>query len=179
MVIVTTSQNAGIARSPVTGPRTRPGRLGTAAWVVAVAGLVAAVLLIGPALSSEPITTTVAAGDALEVGGLQLTASPLTSGESMVGPTLCSTVTYRNTGSAPASVDAVYDWKLRDPSGAVVSAGVFGTDSAITAGQLAAGRATGGAVCFDHAATAAGWYTLQFDPMGFSSDRGAWTDRIG
>lgn len=166
-------------RPTVTGPDPRTGRLGTSAMVVAVAGLLAAFLLSGPALSAEPTTTTGAAGDTLSVGDLRMTASTVTPRESMFGPTLCSTVTYRNSGSAPESIDALYDWKLRDPSGEVVPAGVSGTDSSLTAGQLAGGRTISGDVCFDHTAARSGRYVVRFDPMGFSSERAAWTDQLG
>jgi hypothetical protein len=180
---VTTSQNtpaapdAGVLAAP--GPRPPRERLGTVATIVAAVGVVAAFVLIGPALSSEPTTTTVAVGEVVGVGDLQMTAGPLTPGDSVAGRTLCSTVTYRNTGSAPESIDALYDWKLRDPSGEVVPAGVFGTDSALSAGQLGGGRSISGDVCFDRTAARSGRYVVQFDPMGFSSDRGAWLNQVG
>ncbi|TCK26995.1 hypothetical protein EV378_2845 [Pseudonocardia endophytica] len=174
------AQRQGDDTSASPTPRTRRNRVGSVVLsVVAAAGLVVAVLLIGPALSPAPVTTNGNAGDTLTVGQLRMTASPLTARESMFGPTLCSTVTYRNVGSSPESIDAMYDWKLRNPSARTVSTGLLGTDTSLAAGQLAGGRTTTGEVCFDRTAAESGRYLLQFAPMGFSAERAVWTDQVG
>ena len=114
------------------------------------------------------------AGDTLTVGDLQITATPLKDGDSTLGETLCSTVTYVNTGSGQESFNGGFDWKLQDPNGAALMTGFTGSSSMLSAGRLAPSGRTTGDVCFDDKAGAKGRYILLFDPMSFSSERGAW-----
>jgi hypothetical protein len=114
------------------------------------------------------------AGDTLTVGDLQITATPLKDGDSTLGETLCSTVTYVNTGSGQESFNGGFDWKLQDPDGAALMTGFTGSSSMLSAGRLAPSGRTTGDVCFDDKAGAKGRYILLFDPMSFSSERGAW-----
>jgi hypothetical protein len=114
------------------------------------------------------------AGDTLTVGDLKITATPLKAGDSTLGGTLCSTVTYVNTGTGRESFNGGFDWKLQDPDGAALMTGFTGSSSMLSAGQLAPGGRTTGDMCFDDKAGAEGQYVLLFDPMSFSSERGAW-----
>lgn len=118
-------------------------------------------------------------GDTLTVGDMQVTASGLTPGESVLGSTLCSTVTYTNTGSTTGTFNGVFDWKLQDPAGAALLTGFSGSSSMLSAGELTPGGRTSGEVCFDNKAGAAGQFVLLYDPMDFSSTRGAWLDEVG
>ena len=128
---------------------------------------------------STPNDVTGSAGDALTVGDVQVSATPLTAGDSPIGETLCSTVTYTNTGSAAGTFNGIFDWKLQDPAGAALMPGLLGSSSILSAGDLAPGGKTSGDVCFDRTGDAAGRYVLLFDPMDFSSARGAWLNQVG
>jgi hypothetical protein len=114
------------------------------------------------------------AGATLTVGDLKITATPLKAGDSTLGETLCSTVTYMNTGSGQESFNGGFDWKLQDPNGAALMTGFTGSSSMLSAGQLAPGGQTTSDMCFDDKTGVKGQYVLLFDPMSFSSERGAW-----
>ncbi len=121
-------------------------------------------------------------GDTLTVADMQVTATALTPGDSVLGGrTLCSTVTYTNTGSTPGNFNGGFDWKLQDPAGAALMTGFSGSDpnSLLSAGDLAPGGKTSGEVCFDRKGAAAGQYVLLYDPMNFSPTRGAWINLVG
>jgi hypothetical protein len=118
-------------------------------------------------------------GDALTVGDMQITATALKPGDSTLGKTLCTTVTYKNNGSTPGSFNGGFDWKLQDPAGAALMTGFGGSTGVLSAGQLAPGGTTSGDVCFDQKASASGQYVLLYDPMNFSSTRGAWLNQVG
>ncbi|MBN9759073.1 hypothetical protein Ae406Ps2_3225c [Pseudonocardia sp. Ae406_Ps2] len=119
------------------------------------------------------------AGGTLTVGNLQIAASPLTPGDSPIGQTLCSDVTYTNTGSGTESFNGGFDWKLQDPNGAALMTTLLGSDTLLTAGQLAPGGTMTGTVCFDRPSGATGQYVLLYDAMDFSSSRGAWLNQVG
>ncbi|MEN3303226.1 DUF4352 domain-containing protein [Pseudonocardia sp.] len=114
------------------------------------------------------------AGDTLAVGDLRITATPLKAGDPTLGETLCSTVTYVNTGSGQESFNGALDWKLQDPDGAALTTGFTGSRSMLSAGRLGPGGRTTGDMCFAGKAGAKGQYVLLFDPRSFSSGRGAW-----
>ncbi|MEU6700243.1 DUF4352 domain-containing protein [Pseudonocardia sp. NPDC046786] len=119
------------------------------------------------------------AGDTLTVGDLQISASALRPGDSTIGQTLCADVTYTNAGTTPGSFNGGFDWKLQDPNGAALMTSLLGADRVLSAGDLAPGGTTSGTVCFDHANGDAGQFVLLFDPMNFSSERGAWLNQVG
>ncbi|TCK26996.1 DUF4190 domain-containing protein [Pseudonocardia endophytica] len=118
-------------------------------------------------------------GETLTVGDMQVTASALKPGDSTLGKTLCTTVTYKYNGSTTGSFNGGFDWKLQDPNGAALMTGFTGSDKALSAGQLAPGGTTSGDVCFDQNNAASGQYVLLYDAMTFSSDRGAWLNQVG
>jgi hypothetical protein len=117
------------------------------------------------------------AGDTLTVGDMQVTASALKSGDSTLGKTLCSTVKIVNTGSTAGSFNII-DWKLQDPNGAALLTGFTGSSNMLSSGELAPGGSTSGDMCFDAKSAAKGQYVLLYDPMDFSSDRGAWLNQV-
>lgn len=116
------------------------------------------------------------AGDTLTVGDMQVTASPLKAGDSTLGKTLCSTVQIVNKGSRPGNFNII-DWKLQDPGGAALMTGFTGSKNMLSSGELAPGGNTSGDMCFDDKSAASGQYVLLYDPMDFSSDRGAWLNQ--
>jgi len=119
------------------------------------------------------------AGDTLTVGDLQISASALQPGDATLGQTLCTDVTYTNSGSTPADFNGGFDWKLQDPNGAALMTSVLGADRLLSAGDLAPGGTTSGTVCFDRSGGASGQFVLLYDPMSFSSERGAWLNQVG
>lgn len=121
------------------------------------------------------------AGDALTIGDMQITATALKPGDSTLGKTLCSTVTYKNNGSTPAQFSGMGDWKLQDPSGAALMTGFAGSTNILSTGDLAPGGTTSGDMCFDRNTSAAGGqFVLLYKPMlSFTSDRGAWLNQVG
>lgn len=118
-------------------------------------------------------------GETLSIGDMQVTASALKSGDSALGKTLCTTVTYKYMGSTTGSFNGGFDWKLQDPAGAALMTGFTGSNNALLAGQLVPGGTTSGDVCFDQKSSASGQYVLLYDAMTFSSDRGAWLNQVG
>lgn len=94
--------------------------------------------------------TVAAPGDQVTVGDLTVTAQPLTAAQLPFsdGPAACSTVTYRNTGSASGPFN-LFDWQMQSTAGTVVTP-AFGTDdSALGSGQLVPGGEVSGQVCFE------------------------------
>ncbi|MBN9736175.1 MULTISPECIES: DUF4190 domain-containing protein [unclassified Pseudonocardia] len=118
-------------------------------------------------------------GDTLTVGDMQISATALEPGDSTLGQTLCSTVTYTNTGSSTGSFNGGFDWQLQDPNGAALMSSLLGSDQILSAGQLAPGGTTSGTVCFDRPSGSAGQYVMLYNPMSFSSERGAWLNQVG
>jgi len=119
------------------------------------------------------------AGDTLTVGDMQVSATALKPGNTPIGQTLCTTVTYKYTGSTTGHFNGGFDWKLQDPNGAALLTGFSDSSNALSAGQLAPGGTTSGDICFDRNASASGQYVLLYDPMTFSSTRGAWLNQVG
>ncbi|MGM0721932.1 MAG: DUF4352 domain-containing protein [Actinomycetota bacterium] len=130
-----------------------------------------------PGATADDVVTD--AGETLTVRNLQIAATPLKPGDSTIGQTLCSDVTYTNTGSGTESFNGGFDWKLQDPNGAALMTTLLGSDSLLSAGRLAPGGTTTGSVCFDRPSGATGQYVLLYDPMDFSNGRGAWLNQVG
>ena len=112
---------------------------------------------------------------------MQVTATALKPGDSTLGKTLCSTVTYKNNGSTPGSFNGWLRLEAAGPGrrGADDRASAGSNNSMLSAGQLAPGGTTTGDVCFDSNASASGQYVLLYDAMTFSSTRGAWLNQVG
>lgn len=109
-----------------------------------------------PATSSASAQTTGNYGDSLTAGGLTLTVSaPRQISNQFLGPQVCSTVTYRNTGSSSESFNP-FDWKFRTSSGVESSASIpFNSDSPLRSGQLSPGGTVSGQVCADDSISSA------------------------
>lgn len=120
-----------------------------------------------PASSGDSVAP---AGTMIDVNGLQLTAGKLTDETRYGNPSLCTAVTYKNTGSGTKSYN-VFDWQLLGPSGAT-SAPNIAWEDALHSGNLIAGGSTTGNVCFATKA-AAGEYRILYSPYG--GTKASWT----
>lgn len=117
------------------------------------------------------------AGETLTVGDISVTTTGLTAqtDEVLDQSYLCSSVTYLNGGSDPATFN-IFDWSLQDPAGAARTVGIFG-DSNLQSGDLAPGGTVTGDVCFE-GDTNPGEYVLLYDGSLFGTERGAWLNTI-
>jgi hypothetical protein len=115
-----------------------------------------------------------APGDAIQVGDLEVRAAALKAGTSLgSNKTVCTTVTYRNTGDDRERFSLI-DWKLQDPQGAAMTSSIIGADKPLSTGELAPGGTVTGPVCFTDPAVK-GEYRIQFSPM-FGGDTVEWVD---
>lgn len=90
-------------------------------------------------------------GEQIEAGDLTVTAAaPTTISQEYLGKQVCSTVTYRNTGTTSEPF-SMFDWNFRTANGVETSASIpFNAgDSALNSGDLAPGGTTTGKVCGD------------------------------
>lgn len=112
-------------------------------------------------------------GEAIQVGDLEVTAAELKPGQSLGSTkTLCTNVAYQNTGDAVERFSLV-DWKLQDPNGAALTAGIIGASGTpLSTGELAAKGKTSGPVCFTDPGLE-GTYRIVYSPM-FGGDRAEW-----
>jgi hypothetical protein len=116
-------------------------------------------------------------GDTLTSDNMAITATPLKAGSSVLGKTLCTSVTIVNNGKDQDSYNAL-DWKLQDPAGAAVSTGFVGSDNALNSGDLAPGGTASGDVCFDNKSPKKGQYVLLYQGNVFINDRLAWLNQL-
>ncbi|MBP2366427.1 DUF4190 domain-containing protein [Pseudonocardia parietis] len=123
-----------------------------------------------PAASGDAIAP---AGTMIDVGGLQLIAGQLTDKTQYGNPSLCTTVSYNNTGAGSESYNS-YDWQLLDPNGATTAPNIA-WDNALNSGSLVAGGTTSGDVCFATKATA-GEYRVLYSPFG--GTKASWTSAV-
>ena len=116
------------------------------------------------------------AGEAVNADGLTVTTTPLKPGDSTLGKTLCTTVTYNNGTDEPATFNGGFDWKMQDPNGTILMTGLSGSRNMLSAGQIAPGGKATGDVCFDAPqGSPSGQYVVLLDPsFRFTSDRIAW-----
>lgn len=136
----------------------------------------------GPAVAQPPAFPGAQPGDlatdpggTLTLDGLTITAAALEEGDNTFNETLCTTATYTNGSSTPASY-GVFDWSLQNPGGAIVNITFFGgDDNHLGSGELAPGGSVTGTLCFEDQNPAAGQYVLLYDsPSWFDAGRGAW-----
>lgn len=87
----------------------------------------------------------------------------------------CSTVTYTNNGSQPASFNP-FDWKFTTPAGVEASASIpFNAGAeALNSGQLAPGGTTSGMICGDRQTTDVN--SVKFAPSFSFTDPVTWTN---
>ena len=87
----------------------------------------------------------------------------------------CSTVTYKNNGSSPASFNP-FDWKFTTPAGVEASASIpFNAGAkALNSGQLAPGGTTSGMICGDQQTTDVN--AVKYAPSFSFSDPITWTN---
>ena len=94
-------------------------------------------------------------GAQLSASDLSLTASTPKKVSSVLGTQLCSTVSYKNTGSSSESFN-VFDWKFRTAAGVESPATVaYDGSSALSSGDLQPGGTVSGSVCADSTITKA------------------------
>lgn len=87
----------------------------------------------------------------------------------------CSTVTYKNNGSSPASFNP-FDWKFTTPAGVEASASIpFNAGAkALNSGQLAPGGTTSGMICGDQQTTDVN--AVKYAPSFSFADPITWTN---
>ena len=133
----------------------------------------------GPTFQGQREGDTVAeAGQSITLDDLVTTATPLVEGQ-MLGTTavLCSAVTIVNNGDDAASFNGGFDWKLQDPQGAARGTTLGGSDTLLSAGELAPGGTVSGDVCFNNSTGAPGQYAVIYEPaFSFSGDRAVWVN---
>lgn len=112
-----------------------------------------------------------AAGDTLTAEGLSVTASELSTQSNPLGTVMCSRVNYTNSSGENVSFNALFEWKLQDPSKVIHNMTPMG-DNLLSAGELADGGEVAGNVCFD--ASGSGNYKLTMEPMSFSAEPMTW-----
>lgn len=112
-------------------------------------------------------------GDALTLGKITVTTTPLVDGDAVLGATLCTNATVQNTSDKVIDFN-IFDWKMQAPSGTISNTGFSGSANLLSTGQVAPGGSATGDVCFDSSAEA-GQYVVIYEPvLSFFSDRGAW-----
>ncbi|ANY05312.1 hypothetical protein AFB00_02160 [Pseudonocardia sp. HH130630-07] len=118
---------------------------------------------------------TVAFGQQASAGDLTLTASAPEQITELGMTQTCSTVTYTNNGSSPASF-AFFDWKFTTPAGVETSASIpFNAGAkALNSGELAPGGTTTGMVCGDQQTTDVN--AVKYAPTLSFSDPITWTN---
>lgn len=122
---------------------------------------------------SQPVPEAVnvgAAGDTLTVDGVSVTASPLETQSNPLGTVTCSKVSYTNSSGDNVSFNALFEWKLQDPSKVIHNMTPLG-DDLLSSGELADGGEVVGNVCFD--TSGSGQYKLTREPMSFD-DKMTW-----
>lgn len=120
------------------------------------------------------------AGQTVDADGVRITTTQITRGDSTLGETLCTTVTYDNQSDQPSTFNGGFDWKLQSPNGAILSNTPMGSDNLLQSGELAPGGKMTADVCFDaRQGNPAGQYVVLLDPtFRFSSDRIAWVNTL-
>lgn len=113
-------------------------------------------------------------GDELALGAVAVSASALTVGDDVFGPTLCTEINLSNNSEETVDFSA-YDWKLQAPSGTIGNVTLSGSDRQLSTGEIAPGGTATGDVCFDATTAESGQYVVLYEPIfSFFSDRGAW-----
>lgn len=82
------------------------------------------------------------------MGGITVTDTALTCGDSVLEPTACSTVTLQNSSGRAASSGSS-DWYIHRPSGAIAGSTLHGGDNYLRTGDIIDGGTASGDVCFD------------------------------
>lgn len=115
------------------------------------------------------------AGEALTLGDITVTSTPLIAGDATFGgSTLCTTATVQNNSDETIDFNA-YDWKLQAPSGTITNTAFTGSPNLLSAGQVAPGGTATGDICFDNEPAETGQSVVLYEPIfDFFSDRGAW-----
>lgn len=117
-------------------------------------------------------------GESISMDGVTITATALTYGDSVLGPTACSTVTLQNSSGRVASFGS-FDWYIQQPSGTVTSSTLHGSDNYLRTGDIIDGGTATGGVCFDADLSTGGQFVLLYEPFSlWGSDRGAWVNDL-
>jgi len=108
------------------------------------------------------------------LGGLTVTASPLTLKTADLGArALCSTVTLQNTSTKSRDYN-VLDFKLQTPNGDVATASFLNfAGGTLGSGVLISGGTKTGLICSDFTGEK-GRYVFIYKPDPFQPDRGIW-----
>ncbi|MBP3043715.1 DUF4352 domain-containing protein [Arthrobacter jiangjiafuii] len=114
------------------------------------------------------------AGEALVLGDITVTSTPMIDGDATLGATLCTNTTVQNASDKTIDFNS-FDWKLQSPSGTIINATFMGSDNLLSSGQVAPGGTATGDTCFENKTGEAGQYVVLYEPiLAFFSDRGAW-----
>lgn len=128
--------------------------------------------------------TGVQAGGSVTSDGITTTASPLEPRrQQYIDETfLCTRVTIQNNADEQASFNALFDWKMQDPSGTTRDATLMGAseENFMGSGEIAPGGTATGDICFEApSGSPRGTYVVLFDPtFRFSSNRVGWINEL-
>jgi hypothetical protein len=125
---------------------------------------------------ATPDDTVAQAGAPVDRDGLVLTSTAVKAGDSTLGKTLCTTVSYTNGTDKSVSFNG-FDWKLQDPNGTILTMTIGGSDHTLNSGELAPGGKVTGDVCFENKSAPAGQYVVLYEGNVFSGDRVAWLNK--
>lgn len=127
----------------------------------------------GPAYPGMLVQDQVASGSgaAITLFGETVTAGALTPVDTLLGPTLCSSVTLIDDGATTVNVGPG-EWKLQLPNGVVETFDITGS---LQNGQLAPGGRASGMVCFagSEPSGQSGTFVLLWQPL-LRIGRGVW-----
>ncbi len=130
----------------------------------------------------QPNDTSVEAGGSVTSDGVTTTSSPLSRQQQFGDIYLCTQVTIQNNSEEQATFNALFDWKMQDPSGTTKDATLMGaaTENFLGSGEVAPGGTAKGDVCFESPqGTPSGTYVVLFDPtFRFSSNRIGWINKL-
>jgi hypothetical protein len=124
----------------------------------------------GPAYPGMLVQDQVAAGAgaSIDLYGETIGAGDLTRTPTLLGPTLCSSVTIADDSATTVNVGPT-EWRLQGPDGVVDTFAINGT---LQGGQIAPGGKAAGSVCFpDHGQS--GTFVLLWQPL-LRIGRGVW-----
>ncbi|GAA0943581.1 DUF4352 domain-containing protein [Pseudonocardia zijingensis] len=102
----------------------------------------------GDTSTSTEVAGPVALGTAVDIDGLVIAVTEVSSRKDITGAMTCAEVTYENRSDERRPRN-MFDWTARDENGASEGPGLNGSSDALDSGDIAPGGTASGSVCFD------------------------------